>query len=132
MRVANLSEPDKQRIVGYLEFNVPNEQKEAVEKLLAAVGPVLDRKNEQVAITDIATNQKFGYVVYIYSVAKVAPVLTSRTTPQLVIRRWPGRRAKPAGPQGVWIGKRRVIFIVRGLISSTSPFGLVTVAGTEM
>ena len=73
MRVATLSEPDKQRATGYLEFNVPTDQKDAADKLIAAIGPVLDKANVQVPVTEIATNQKFGYVVNLYSVATIAP-----------------------------------------------------------
>ncbi len=73
MRVANKSEPDKQRVTAFLEFNVPNEIKDEADKLIAAVGPVLKATNVQMPITEVATDQKFGYKVSLFSVAVIAP-----------------------------------------------------------
>lgn len=73
VRVANLNEPDKQRVTAVLDFNVPKEQKEAIDKLVAELGPVLKKSNVQAPVTEVATDQKFGFVVNLYSVATIPP-----------------------------------------------------------
>lgn len=73
LRDGKLNEPDKQKVTAFLEFNVPTERRSEMDKLIAAAGPVLRRDNVQAAITDIATEQKFGYIVSLYSVATIAP-----------------------------------------------------------
>src|SRR5215471_18747619 len=55
------------------------------------------------------------------TVCTTVPFAISRTSPQLVIKRCPGMRTSPAGWQVV--ANVLVIFMVMGLISSTSPLG---------
>lgn len=64
---------DKQKAIAVVNFSVPIEKKAALDKLLAAVGPTLDRTNTQAAITEISTEQKFGYQLALFSVATVEP-----------------------------------------------------------
>lgn len=73
LRDGKLNEPDKQKVTAFLEFNVPTDKKEAMDKLIAEAGPFLRRENVQAAITDISTEQKSGYFVSLYSVATIAP-----------------------------------------------------------
>ncbi len=52
---------------------MPTDKKADIDKLIAKIGPTLDRVNTQAAITEIATEQKFGYQLTIYSIATVEP-----------------------------------------------------------
>ena len=73
IRVANLNEPDKHRVTAVIDFNVPKEQKEAIDKLIVEIGPVLKKTKVQSPVTEVATEQKFGFVINLYSVAVIAP-----------------------------------------------------------
>jgi Domain of unknown function (DUF4349)/Putative zinc-finger len=74
VRDAKLDEnQDKQKAIATIDFSVPTEKKAEMDKLLAGIGPALDRVNTQAAITEIATEQKFGYQLTLYSIATVEP-----------------------------------------------------------
>ncbi|MBI2803541.1 MAG: DUF4349 domain-containing protein [Planctomycetes bacterium] len=73
VRTATKNEANPEKVTAQLSFNVPKEHKAALDKLLAEVGPVLKREASQATVTDVATDQKFGYAVNLYSVAVIAP-----------------------------------------------------------
>ena len=74
IRDAKLDEnQDKQKAIAVIDFSVPTDKKAALDKLLAGIGPTLDRVNSQAAITEISTEQKFGYQLTLYSIATVEP-----------------------------------------------------------
>ena len=74
IRDAKLDEnQDKQKAIATIDFSVPTEKKAEMDKLLAGIGPTLDRVNSQAAITEIFTEQKFGYQLTLYSIATVEP-----------------------------------------------------------
>jgi hypothetical protein len=74
IRDARLDESqDKQKTIASIDFSVPTEKKADLDKLIASFGPTLDRVNTQAAITEISTEQKFGYQLTLYSIATVEP-----------------------------------------------------------
>ncbi len=73
LRDGKLNEPDKQKVTAFLEFNIPTDKKDAIDKLIGDAGPLLKRENVQAAISEISTEQKFGYYVSLFSVATIAP-----------------------------------------------------------
>jgi hypothetical protein len=73
VRVGKIDEQDKQNVTAIIDFNVPIDQKPAIDKLIAAVGPVLTRSAGQTPVTELATDRKYGYVVTLRSVANIAP-----------------------------------------------------------
>jgi hypothetical protein len=73
LRVSNKNEPDRQRVTANFEFNVPIEKKAEMDAILAGFGPVINKTNHQVPVTEIATEQKSGYSVNLYSPATVPP-----------------------------------------------------------
>jgi hypothetical protein len=73
IRDAQISEKDKQNVSAVIEFNVPIDQKVALDKLIGEAGPVLARSASQVAVTEMATERKYGYKLYLESASNVAP-----------------------------------------------------------
>lgn len=73
IRTDNLNEQDKLRITAHIDFNVPADKKEAVDEFLAKLGKVLKKTSVQAAITEIATDQKFGYTLNLFGPASIAP-----------------------------------------------------------
>lgn len=68
-----LNDPDKQRITAVLRFDVPTEQKAALDKLIAEFGPVLKRNAEEASAKEKTTEQRYGFAVYLHSVATIPP-----------------------------------------------------------
>jgi hypothetical protein len=73
IRDGKLNEQDKQKVTAFLDFNVPTEQKQSIDKKIAELGPMLKKSNSQATVTEISTDQKFGYLVSLYSVGSLAP-----------------------------------------------------------
>ena len=73
IRDAKLNEQDKQNVNAVIDFNVPIAQKAAIDKVIAEVGPMLTKSTSQAPLTELATEQKFGYVLTLRSVANIAP-----------------------------------------------------------
>src|SRR5262249_54191071 len=73
IRGDQLNEQDKLRTTASLEFNVPADKKKEVDKLIASLGPELIKKSVQAALTDVATDQKFGYTLRLFTPASIAP-----------------------------------------------------------
>jgi Domain of unknown function (DUF4349)/Putative zinc-finger len=73
IRDAKISEKDKQNVTAVIDFNVPIDQKAALDKLIGEIGPVLTKSASQVAVTELATDRKFGYLLNLSSVANVPP-----------------------------------------------------------
>lgn len=74
IRDAKLDESqDKQKAIATIDFSVPTEKKADMDKLIASIGPTLDRVNTQAPITELSTEQKFGYQLTLYSIATVEP-----------------------------------------------------------
>jgi hypothetical protein len=64
-----LNDPDKQRITAVLRFDVPADKKATFDELLAKFGPVLKRDAEEVPANQRATEQRFGFAVFLRSIA---------------------------------------------------------------
>ncbi len=73
VRADNLNEQDKLRITAQLDFNVPTDKKADVDKLIAGLGHELKKTTVQAAVTEIATDQKFGYSLSLFGPGSIAP-----------------------------------------------------------
>jgi hypothetical protein len=71
VRDGKLNEQDKLNVTGQIDFTVPSEQKAAIEKLLAEMGTMLSRKNDQAPVTELSTDGKFGYAVVLRDFANI-------------------------------------------------------------
>jgi hypothetical protein len=70
---AKLNEQDKLNITGTIDFSVPSAKKESIEKLLAKLGSLLSRKDDQTAANILSTDKKFGYAVTLRDFANIPP-----------------------------------------------------------
>src|SRR5262249_20571954 len=61
IRDGKLDENDKTNVTAKLDFTIPTDQKPALDKLIAEVGPVLMKSSAQASITELSTDQKYGY-----------------------------------------------------------------------
>lgn len=73
IRTDNLNEQDKVQVTAELDFNVPADKKEAFDDFLAKLGKTLKKTSMQAPITEIATEQKFGYTLRLFSPASIQP-----------------------------------------------------------
>ena len=73
VRDAKINEQDKQNVNATIDFNVPFDQKPAIDKLIKEVGSVLTRSASQTPLTELATERKYGYILILRSVANIAP-----------------------------------------------------------
>jgi hypothetical protein len=73
VRDGKLNEQDKLNINAQLDFNVPSAQKQAIDKVLADIGPVLERVNIRASVSEISTEKKFGYTVLLRDFASIPP-----------------------------------------------------------
>jgi hypothetical protein len=64
-----LLDPDKQRITGFLRFEVPTDKKAALDKQLAEFGPAVNREEQELKANIRATEQRYGYAVHLRSLA---------------------------------------------------------------
>src|SRR5262245_65470953 len=60
---AKLNEQDKLNISAVLNFTVPIGEKQALDKMIAEIGPLLSRNNVQAPLTALTTDRKFGYAI---------------------------------------------------------------------
>jgi hypothetical protein len=73
VRNTNLNETDSKNVDASIEFTVPTAHKQAIDKAIAEVGTLLTRNNVQAAITQLASERKFGYHVTLVNVANIPP-----------------------------------------------------------
>jgi hypothetical protein len=73
VRDAKINEQDKQNVNATIDFNVPIDQKPAIDNLIKEVGSVLTRSASQTPLTELATERKYGYILILRSVANIAP-----------------------------------------------------------
>ena len=73
VRDGKLNEQDKVNIHAMLDFNVPTADKAAIDKLLEAIGPTLERVNIQAPISELSTPSKFGYTLLLRNFASIPP-----------------------------------------------------------
>ncbi len=73
VRNTNLNETDRKNVNASIEFTVPTAQKQAIDKAIANVGSLLTRNNLQAAITQLASERKFGYNITLVNVANIPP-----------------------------------------------------------
>lgn len=73
VRNTHLNETDKKNVNASIEFSVPTAQKQAIDKAIADVGPLLTRNNVQAPITQLASERKFGYNLTLVHVANIQP-----------------------------------------------------------
>jgi hypothetical protein len=71
----DVSEPDGVRIKAELSFDIPTQEQEAIDKVLAEVGAVLSRGTEQAQVKqgERVTGRKVGYRVVLLNVAGIPP-----------------------------------------------------------
>ena len=70
---AKLDEQDKLNVTGTISFTVPSAEKPTIEKLLAEIGTILSRKNEQAPAAALSTEGKYGFVVILRDFANIPP-----------------------------------------------------------
>jgi hypothetical protein len=73
VRGGQLNEQDKLNITANLDFDVPTEKREAIEKLLDEIGDVYSRNTARLAPGDIASDRKVGYKVTLRNAASMPP-----------------------------------------------------------
>jgi hypothetical protein len=73
VRDAKLNEQDRLNITGQIDFTVPSDQQQTIEKLLAEIGTILSRNNVQAPVTELSTDRKFGYSVVLRDFANIPP-----------------------------------------------------------
>ena len=73
VRDGKLNEQDKLNITALIDFNVPSAEKPAVDKVLADIGPVLERINVRAPVSELSTDRKFGYTVLLRDFASIPP-----------------------------------------------------------
>jgi hypothetical protein len=73
VHVGKLNEQDKFNTTAQLDFDVPAQDKPALDMLIAASGQVLSRSNNQVAMNEVATDRRVGYRMTLLNVAGIAP-----------------------------------------------------------
>ncbi len=73
VRTTYLNETDKNNISASIEFTILAADKQAIDKAIADVGPLLSRNNVQAQITELATERKFGYNLTLVNVANTQP-----------------------------------------------------------
>jgi len=76
VRDGKLNEQDKLNITAILDFNVPIGEKAAIDKVLAEIGPVLERVNVQAPVNELSTDRKFGYTLLLRDFASIPPSKT--------------------------------------------------------
>lgn len=94
IRDGKLNEQDKVNVSAQLDFNVPAGEKAAMDKLIAEIGPVLERVNVQAPISELSTASKFGYVLLLRDMAGIPPGQASEI--KLAASDVPGQYAKLA------------------------------------
>ncbi len=78
--IANLNEMDKTNVNAQLDFSVLVEEKPALDKLLVELGTSLARTNVQVALNQLSTTKKFGYMLVLRDFAGVPPTKATEMT----------------------------------------------------
>lgn len=73
VRDGRLNEQDKHNVHAQLDFNVPIAEKPGIDKLLADIGPVLERINVQAPVNELSTDRKFGYTLLLRDFASIPP-----------------------------------------------------------
>ncbi|MBI3822373.1 MAG: DUF4349 domain-containing protein [Planctomycetes bacterium] len=73
IRDGKINEQDKHKATAFLDFNVPKGKKGDIDKLIETFGPVLKKVNTQAGVTEISTDQKFGYVVQLFGIGAIPP-----------------------------------------------------------
>ena len=73
VRDGKLNEQDKLNITAFLDFNVPTDQKPALDKLLLDIGPVLERVNVLAPVNELSTERKYGYTLLLRDFASIPP-----------------------------------------------------------
>jgi hypothetical protein len=73
VRSANLNEQDKLNINAQFDFDVPADQREAIDKLLAQLGDVFSRSTARAAPGETATDRKVGYRLTLRSFISIPP-----------------------------------------------------------
>jgi hypothetical protein len=73
VRDGKLNEQDKLNITALIDFNVPSAEKPALDKVLAEIGPILERVNVRAPISELSTDRKFGYTVLLRDFASIPP-----------------------------------------------------------
>ncbi|MSU77400.1 MAG: DUF4349 domain-containing protein [Gemmataceae bacterium] len=71
--VSHLNEKDKLNVTFQFDFSIPIEAKNAIDKALVDIGPVLSRDNLQAAPQQVATDRKFGYSIIARDFANIPP-----------------------------------------------------------
>jgi hypothetical protein len=70
---AKLNEQDKLNVSAFLNFTVPIDQKQAIDKLLGEIGTMLSRNNVQAPTSELTTERKFGYAISLRDFANIPP-----------------------------------------------------------
>jgi Domain of unknown function (DUF4349)/Putative zinc-finger len=73
VRDGKLNEQDRLNVHAFLDFNVAPAKKPQIDKVLEAIGPVLERVNNRAPINQLSSERKFGYVVTLRDFASIAP-----------------------------------------------------------
>ena len=77
VRDGKLNEQDKLNITALLDFKVPRAEKSAIDKVLAEIGPVLERVNVLAPVNELSTDRKFGYTLLLRDFASIPPSKTA-------------------------------------------------------
>jgi hypothetical protein len=73
VRDGKLNEQDKLNVHAILDFNVPTSEKPAIDKVIADIGPVLERVNLLAPVSELSTERKFGYTVLLRDFDSIPP-----------------------------------------------------------
>src|SRR5262249_55086071 len=73
LSVAKLDEQDKLNVKATVAFAVPIGEKPAFDKLLAEMGTLVSRKNEQAPPNIQTTERKFGYTIELRDLTSMPP-----------------------------------------------------------
>jgi hypothetical protein len=73
VRDGKLNEQDKLNITALLDFNVPSSAKPEIDKVIADIGPVLERINVRAPVSELSTDRKFGYTLLLRDFASIPP-----------------------------------------------------------
>jgi hypothetical protein len=73
VRGGQLNEQDKLNVTATFDFDVPAEQREAIEKLLDEIGDVYSRNTSRKAPNESASDRKVGYTVTLKNAASMPP-----------------------------------------------------------
>jgi hypothetical protein len=73
VRNGQLSEPDKLNVSAQFDFDLPKDERDAIEKVLAGEGEVYSRNTTRIAPNEVATDRKVGYRIRLNNAAAMTP-----------------------------------------------------------